>query len=133
MNVKEALFLRDNLKKKLSELYAELLSYRKTPIAVNGDKVDIERETENVKRIYNDITETIASIEDLSDKINKAALQSGIKNLLEEVQLKRELLFNLKSYLSNGTGRYYDDTKIKAEAGVGIVKYGAPYEDNIIQ
>lgn len=125
MKLKEALFLRDNRKKELAGLYNELLSYKRMPIVVNGENINVEEEKEAVNQIYKDIDKTLASIMDLSSKIEKAACDNGIKDLLTEVQLKRELLKNIKLYISNENNRYYDNTKIKAEQGIGIVKYDA--------
>ena len=114
LTLQQAIFTISNLSKKQRRLLV-------VPLKVNGKEVFEQAQADEMLKNLSELDLINQDIVTLKDGINVANTENFIENkslfaLLEEVRLKRNILFDLEYLLKRDT--------TAVENGVGVVQYG---------
>ena len=121
LTLQQAIFTISNLTKKQRRLLDYIRDSYVVPLKVNGKEVFEETQADEMLKNLSELDLINQDIITLKDGINIANSENFIENkslfmLLEEVRLKRNILFDLEYLLKR------DSTAV--ENGVGVVQYG---------
>lgn len=121
LTLQQAIFTISNLTKKQGRLLDYIRDSYVVPLKVNGKEVFEETQADEMLKNLSELDLINQDIITLKDGINIANSENFIENkslfmLLEEVRLKRNVLFDLEYLLKR------DSTAV--ENGVGVVQYG---------
>ncbi|MGP1428732.1 MAG: hypothetical protein ACTTJX_00680 [Fusobacterium sp.] len=121
LTLQQAIFTISNLTKKQRRLLDYIRDSYVVPLKVNGKEVFEETQADEMLKNLSELDLINQDIITLKDGINIANSENFIENkslfmLLEEVRLKRNVLFDLEYLLKR------DSTTV--ENGVGVVQYG---------
>lgn len=121
LTLQQAIFTISNLTKKQRRLLDYIRDSYVVPLKVNGKEVFEETQADEMLKNLSELDLINQDIITLKDGINIANSENFIENkslfaLLEEVRLKRNVLFELEYLLKR------DNTTV--ENGVGVVQYG---------
>ncbi len=121
LTLQQAIFTISNLTKKQRRLLDYIRDSYVVPLKVNGKEVFEETQADEMLKNLSELDLINQDIVTLKDGINIANSENFIENkslfmLLEEVRLKRNVLFDLEYLLKR------DSTAV--ENGVGVVQYG---------
>ena len=121
LTLQQAIFTISNLTKKQRRLLDYIRDSYVVPLKVNGKEVFEETQADEMLKNLSELDLINKDIITLKDGINIANSENFIENkslfmLLEEVRLKRNVLFDLEYLLKR------DSTAV--ENGVGVVQYG---------
>ena len=121
LTLQQAIFTISNLTKKQRRLLDYIRDNYVVPLKVNGKDVFEQAQADEMLKNLAELDLINQDIVTLKDGINVANSENFIENkslfaLLEEVRLKRSILFDLEYLLKR------DSTTV--ENGVGVVQYG---------
>ena len=121
LTLQQAIFTISNLTKKQRRLLDYIRDNYVVPLKVNGKDVFEQAQADEMLKNLSELDLINQDIVTLKDGINIANSENFIENkslfaLLEEVRLKRSILFDLEYLLKR------DSTTV--ENGVGVVQYG---------
>ena len=121
LTLQQAIFTISNLSKKQRRLLDLIHDSYVVPLKVNGKEVFEQAQADEMLKNLAELDLINQDIVTLKDGINVANSENFIENkslfaLLEEVRLKRSILFDLEYLLKR------DSTTV--ENGVGVVQYG---------
>ena len=121
LTLQQAIFTISNLSKKQRRLLDLIHDSYVVPLKVNGKEVFEQAQADEMLKNLSELDLINQDIVTLKDEINVANTENFIENkslfaLLEEVRLKRSILFDLEYLLKR------DSTTV--ENGVGVVQYG---------
>ena len=121
LTLQQAIFTISNLSKKQRRLLDLIRDSYVVPLKVNGKEVFKQAQADEMLKNLSELDLINQDIVTLKDEINIANTENFIENkslfaLLEEVRLKRNILFDLEYLLKR------DSTAV--ENGVGVVQYG---------
>ena len=121
LTLQQAIFTVSNLTKKQRRLLDYIRDNYVVPLKVNGKEVFEQNQADEMLKNLSELDLVNQDIVTLKDGINVANSENFIENkslfaLLEEVRLKRNILFDLEYLLKR------DSTTV--ENGVGVVQYG---------
>ena len=121
LTLQQAIFTISNLTKKQKRLLDYIRDNYVVPLKVNGKEVFEQAQADEMLKNLSELDLINQDIVTLKDGINVANTENFIENkslfaLLEEVRLKRNILFDLEYLLKR------DSTTV--ENGVGVVQYG---------
>ena len=121
LTLQQAIFTISNLTKKQRRLLDYIRDNYVVPLKVNGKDVFEQAQADEMLKNLSELDLINQDIVTLKDGINVANTENFIENkslfaLLEEVRLKRNILFDLEYLLKR------DSTAV--ENGVGVVQYG---------
>ena len=121
LTLQQAIFTISNLTKKQRRLLDYIRDNYVIPLKVNGKEVFEQAQADEMLKNLSELDLVNQDIVTLKDGINVANSENFIENkslfaLLEEVRLKRNILFDLECLLKR------DSTTV--ENGVGVVQYG---------
>ena len=121
LTLQQAIFTISNLSKKQRRLLDLIRDSYVVPLKVNGKEVFEQAQANEMLKNLSELDLINQDIVTLKDGINVANSENFIENkslfaLLEEVRLKRSILFDLEYLLKR------DSTTV--ENGVGVVRYG---------
>ena len=121
LTLQQAIFTISNLSKKQRRLLDLIHDSYVVPLKVNGKEVFEQAQADEMLKNLSELDLINQDIVTLKDAINIANTENFIENkslfaLLEEVRLKRNVLFDLEYLLKR------DSTAV--ENGVGVVQYG---------
>ena len=121
LTLQQAIFTISNLSKKQRRLLDLIRDSYVVPLKVNGTEVFEQAQADEMLKNLSELDLINQDIVTLKDGINVANTENFIENkslfaLLEEVRLKRNILFDLEYLLKR------DSTTV--ENGVGVVQYG---------
>ena len=121
LTLQQAIFTISNLSKKQRRLLDLICDSYVVPLKVNGKEVFEQAQADEMLKNLSELDLINQDIVTLKDGINVANTENFIENkslfaLLEEVRLKRNILFDLEYLLKR------DSTTV--ENGVGVVQYG---------
>ena len=121
LTLQQAIFTISNLTKKQKRLLDYIRDNYVVPLKVNGKEVFEQAQADEMLKNLSELDLVNQDIVTLKDGINVANSENFIENkslfaLLEEVRLKRNILFDLEYLLKR------DSTTV--ENGVGVVQYG---------
>ena len=121
LTLQQAIFTISNLSKKQRRLLDLIHDSYVVPLKVNGKEVFEQVQADEMLKNLSELDLINQDIVTLKDGINVANTENFIENkslfaLLEEVRLKRNILFDLEYLLKR------DSTTV--ENGVGVVQYG---------
>lgn len=121
LTLQQAIFIISNLTKKQRRLLDYIRDSYIVPLKVNGKEVFEETQADEMLKNLSELDLINQDIVTLKDVINIANSENFIENkslfmLLEEVRLKRNVLFDLEYLLKRDS--------IAVENGVGVVQYG---------
>ena len=121
LTLQQAIFTISNLSKKQRRLLDLIRDSYVVPLKVNGTEVFEQAQADEMLKNLSELDLINQDIVTLKDEINVANTENFIENkslfaLLEEVRLKRNILFDLEYLLKR------DSTTV--ENGVGVVQYG---------
>ena len=121
LTLQQAIFTISNLTKKQRRLLDYIRDNYVVPLKVNGKEVFEQAQADEMLKNLSELDLINQDIVTLKDGINVANTENFIENkslfaLLEEVRLKRNILFDLEYLLKR------DSTAV--ENGVGVVQYG---------
>ena len=121
LTLQQAIFTISNLSKKQRRLLDLIRDSYVVPLKVNGKEVFEQAQADEMLKNLSELDLINQDIVTLKDAINIANTENFIENkslfaLLEEVRLKRNVLFDLEYLLKR------DSTAV--ENGVGVVQYG---------
>ena len=121
LTLQQAIFTISNLTKKQRRLLDYIRDSYVVPLKVNGKEVFEETQADEMLKNLSELDLINQDIVTLKDLINIANSENFIENkslfmLLEEVRLKRNVLFDLEYLLKRDS--------IAVENGVGVVQYG---------
>ena len=121
LTLQQAIFTISNLSKKQRRLLDLIRDSYVVPLKVNGKEVFEQAQADEMLKNLSELDLINQDIVTLKDGINVANTENFIENkslfaLLEEVRLKRNILFDLEYLLKR------DSTIV--ENGVGVVQYG---------
>ena len=121
LTLQQAIFTISNLTKKQRRLLDYILDNYVVPLKVNGKDVFEQAQADEMLKYLSELDLVNQDIITLKDGINVANSENFIENkslfaLLEEVRLKRAILYELEYLLKR------DSTTV--ENGVGVVQYG---------
>ena len=121
LTLQQAIFTISNLSKKQRRLLDLIHDSYVVPLKVNGKEVFEQAQADEMLKNLAELDLINQDIVTLKDGINVANTENFIENkslfaLLEEVRLKRNILFDLEYLLKR------DSTTV--ENGVGVVQYG---------
>ena len=119
--LQQAIFTISNLTKKQRRLLDYIRDNYVVPLKVNGKEVFEQNQADEMLKNLSELELVNQDIVALKDGINVANSENFIENkslfaLLEEVRLKRSILYDLEYLLKR------DSTTV--ENGVGVVQYG---------
>ncbi|WP_339062296.1 hypothetical protein [Fusobacterium polymorphum] len=121
LTIQQAIFTISNLTKKQRRLLDYIRDNYVVPLKVNGKEVFEQNQADEMLKNLSELDLVNQDIVTLKDGINVANSENFIENkslfaLLEEVRLKRSILYDLEYLLKR------DSTTV--ENGVGVVQYG---------
>ena len=121
LTLQQAIFTISNLTKKQRRLLDYIRDNYVVPLKVNGKEVFEQAQADEMLKNLSELGLVNQDIVALKDGINVANSENFIENkslfaLLEEVRLKRSILYELEYLLKR------DSTTV--ENGVGVVQYG---------
>ena len=130
LTLQQAIFTISNLTKKQRRLLDYILDNYVVPLKVNGKDVFEQAQADEMLKNLSELDLVNQDIVTLKDGINIANSENFIKNkslfaLLEEVRLKRSILYDLEYLLKR------DSTTV--ENGVGVVQYGVLNKKELIE
>ena len=121
LTLQQAIFTISNLTKKQRRLLDYIRDNYVVPLKVNGKEVFEQAQADEMLKNLSELDLVNQEIVTLKDEINVANSENFIENkslfaLLEEVRLKRTVLYDLEYLLKRESTR--------VENGVGVVQYG---------
>lgn len=130
LTLQQAIFTISNLTKKQRRLLDYIRDSYVVPLKVNGKEVFEETQADEMLKNLSELDLINQDIITLKDGINIANSENFIENkslfmLLEEVRLKRNVLFDLEYLLKR------DSTAV--ENGVGVVQYGVLNRSELVE
>ena len=130
LTLQQAIFTISNLTKKQRRLLDYIRDNYVVPLKVNGKEVFEQAQANEMLKNLSELDLVNQDIVTLKDGINVANSENFIENkslfaLLEEVRLKRSILYELEYLLKR------DSTTV--ENGVGVVQYGVLNKKELIE
>ena len=130
LTIQQAIFTISNLTKKQRRLLDYIRDNYVVPLKVNGKDVFEQAQADEMLKNLSELDLVNQDIVTLKDGINIANSENFIENkslfaLLEEVRLKRSILYDLEYLLKR------DSTTV--ENGVGVVQYGVLNKKELIE
>lgn len=130
LTLQQAIFTISNLTKKQRRLLDYIRDNYVVPLKVNGKDVFEQAQADEMLKYLSELDLVNQDIVTLKDGINVANSENFIENkslfaLLEEVRLKRSILYDLEYLLKR------DSTTV--ENGVGVVQYGVLNKKELIE
>ena len=130
LTLQQAIFTISNLTKKQRRLLDYIRDNYVVPLKVNGKEVFEQNQADEMLKNLSELDLVNQDIVTLKDEINVANSENFIENkslfaLLEEVRLKRSILYDLEYLLKR------DSTSV--ESGVGVVQYGVLNRKELIK
>ena len=130
LTLQQAIFTISNLTKKQRRLLDYIRDNYVVPLKVNGKEVFEQVQADEMLKNLSELGLINQDIVALKDGINVANSENFIENkslfaLLEEVRLKRAVLYDLEYLLKR------DSTSV--ESGVGVVQYGVLNRKELIE
>ena len=130
LTLQQAIFTISNLTKKQRRLLDYIRDNYVVPLKVNGKEVFEQAQADEMLKNLSELDLVNQDIVTLKDEINVANSENFIENkslfaLLEEVRLKRAVLYDLEYLLKR------DSTNV--ESGVGVVQYGVLNKKELIE
>ena len=130
LTIQQAIFTISNLTKKQRRLLDYIRDNYVVPLKVNGKEVFEQAQADEMLKNLSELGLVNQDIVTLKDGINVANSENFIENkslfaLLEEVRLKRSILYDLEYLLKR------DSTTV--ENGVGVVQYGVLNKKELIE
>ena len=130
LTLQQAIFTISNLTKKQRRLLDYIRDNYVVPLKVNGKEVFEQNQADEMLKNLSELDLVNQDIVTLKDEINVANSENFIENkslfaLLEEVRLKRAVLYDLEYLLKR------DSTSV--ESGVGVVQYGVLNRKELIK
>ena len=130
LTIQQAIFTISNLTKKQRRLLDYIRDNYVVPLKVNGKDVFEQAQADEMLKNLSELDLVNQDIVTLKDGINVANSENFIENkslfsLLEEVRLKRSILYELEYLLKR------DSTSV--ESGVGVVQYGVLNKKELIE
>ena len=130
LTLQQAIFTISNLTKKQRRLLDYIRDNYVVPLKVNGKEVFEQAQADEMLKNLSELDLVNQDIVTLKDEINVANSENFIENkslfaLLEEVRLKRSILYELEYLLKR------DSTTV--ENGVGVVQYGVLNKKELIE
>ena len=130
LTLQQAIFTISNLTKKQRRLLDYIRDNYVVPLKVNGKEVFEQAQADEMLKNLFELDLVNQDIVTLKDGINVANSENFIENkslfsLLEEVRLKRSILYDLEYLLKR------DSTTV--ENGVGVVQYGVLNKKELIE
>ena len=130
LTLQQAIFTISNLTKKQKRLLDYIRDNYVVPLKVNGKEVFEQAQADEMLKNLSELDLINQDIVTLKDGINVANSENFIENkslfaLLEEVRLKRSILFDLEYLLKR------DSTTV--ENGVGVVQYGVLNKKELVE
>ena len=130
LTLQQAIFTISNLSKKQRRLLDLIRDSYVVPLKVNGQEVFEQAQADEMLKNLSELDLINQDIVTLKDGINVANSENFIENkslfaLLEEVRLKRNILFDLEYLLKR------DSTAV--ENGVGVVQYGVLNKKELVE
>ncbi len=130
LTLQQAIFTISNLTKKQRRLLDYIRDNYVVPLKVNGKDVFEQAQADEMLKNLSELDLVNQDIVTLKDGINVANSENFIENkslfaLLEEVRLKRSILYDLEYLLKR------ENTRV--ENGVGVVQYGVLNKKELIE
>lgn len=130
LTLQQAIFTISNLTKKQKRLLDYIRDNYVVPLKVNGKEVFEQAQADEMLKNLSELGLVNQDIVALKDGINVANSENFIENkslfaLLEEVRLKRAVLYDLEYLLKRESTR--------VENGVGVVQYGVLNKKELIE
>ena len=130
LTLQQTIFTISNLTKKQKRLLDYIRDNYVVPLKVNGKEVFEQAQADEMLKNLSELGLVNQDIVALKDGINVANSENFIENkslfaLLEEVRLKRSILYDLEYLLKR------DSTTV--ENGVGVVQYGVLNKKELIE
>ena len=130
LTLQQAIFTISNLTKKQRRLLDYIRDNYVVPLKVNGKEVFEQVQADEMLKNLSELDLVNQDIVTLKDGINVANSENFIENkslfaLLEEVRLKRSVLYDLEYLLKRESTR--------VENGVGVVQYGVLNKKELIE
>ena len=130
LTLQQAIFTISNLTKKQRRLLDYIRDNYVVPLKVNGKDVFEQAQADEMLKNLSELDLVNQDIVTLKDGINVANSENFIENkslfaLLEEVRLKRSVLYDLEYLLKRESTR--------VENGVGVVQYGVLNKKELIE
>ena len=130
LTLQQAIFTISNLSKKQRRLLDLIRDSYVVPLKVNGKEVFEQAQADEMLKNLSELDLINQDIVILKDEINVANTENFIENkslfaLLEEVRLKRNILFDLEYLLKRDT--------TAVENGVGVVQYGVLNKKELVE
>lgn len=130
LTLQQAIFTISNLTKKQRRLLDYIRDNYVVPLKVNGKDVFEQAQADEMLKNLSELDLVNQDIVTLKDGINVANSENFIENkslfaLLEEVRLKRSILYDLEYLLKRESTR--------VENGVGVVQYGVLNKKELIE
>ena len=130
LTLQQAIFTISNLTKKQKRLLDYIRDNYVVPLKVNGKEVFEQVQADEMLKNLSELDLVNQDIVALKDGINVANSENFIENkslfaLLEEVRLKRAVLYDLEYLLKRESTR--------VENGVGVVQYGVLNKKELIE
>lgn len=130
LTLQQAIFTISNLTKKQRRLLDYIRDNYVVPLKVNGKEVFEQVRADEMLKNLSELDLVNQDIVALKDGINVANSENFIENkslfaLLEEVRLKRAVLYDLEYLLKRES--------IRVENGVGVVQYGVLNRNELME
>ena len=130
LTLQQAIFTISNLSKKQRRLLDLIRDSYVVPLKVNGKEVFEQAQADEMLKNLSELDLVNQDIVTLKDGINVANSENFIENkslfaLLEEVRLKRTVLYDLEYLLKR--------ENIRVENGVGVVQYGVLNRNELME
>ena len=130
LTIQQAIFTISNLTKKQRRLLDYIRDNYVVPLKVNGKEVFEQNQADEMLKNLSELELVNQDIVALKDGINVANSENFIENkslfaLLEEVRLKRSVLYDLEYLLKRESTR--------VENGIGVVQYGVLNKKELIE
>ena len=130
LTLQQAIFTISNLTKKQKRLLDYIRDNYVVPLKVNGKGVFEQAQADEMLKNLSELGLVNQDIVALKDGINVANSENFIENkslfaLLEEVRLKRAVLYDLEYLLKRASTR--------VENGVGVVQYGVLNRNELME
>nr|WP_314656131.1 hypothetical protein [uncultured Fusobacterium sp.] len=130
LTLQQAIFTISNLTKKQRRLLDFIRDNYVVPLKVNGKEVFEQAQADEMLKNLSELDLVNQDIVTLKDGINIANSENFIENkslfaLLEEVRLKRTVLYDLEYLLKR------ENTRV--ENGVGVVQYGVLSRNELME